>query len=528
MKRFFRISREQGVAILLSSFLFSFAFPPFNFILPVLVCLVPMAIYVARIADRSREHGGKSEKGTASAFKAGVWFGLLGYGANLYWIAVALLLFTNLAIAGFIGSIVWLAPFVGLSFAALFYIRRASGMPLAVLLPVTWVALEFVLNYLSDLSFPWLPLGLSMAHFPVLAQFADISGVRGVSLWIAIINGLIADSWLIRNDIKAVTKRAYGIVGVLLLVSIYGYYRTSTIELTPLANVGVIQPNIEEHIKLNITDPTEHVGLMTGMTRDLLREESPDLVVWPEAALDRFLWQYPGWRDSLMSAVNEKPTPLLVGMLDWVTIDEESFRYYNAAAMTTPYGWLMEQHYRKQFLVPIVERVPFLNPDWFNRLDYFGGYSRGDDNTPFPYHFGGVGVMICYESIFPQLARTYAINGAKVLANITNDAWFQRSTAPHQHFAHVIFRAIENRLPVVRAANTGISANVDPLGRIIDETDIFERRSEVYEIMQAEGIITPYTRFGDTIGPICILIMVGMLGLGAVRRRNRSSNAPLS
>src|SRR5690606_10575692 len=130
----------------------------------------------------------------------------LGYGANLYWIAVALLLFTKLAIAGFIASLIWLAPFVGLAFVVLFYARRNTRWPLVLLLPVVWIALEFLLNYLSDLSFPWLPLGLSVAHIPVLAQLADLSGVRGVSFWIAAVNGLLADAWLNRSNVLYVRK----------------------------------------------------------------------------------------------------------------------------------------------------------------------------------------------------------------------------------------------------------------------------------------------------------------------------------
>ncbi len=519
MKKLFAMSKEQGVTILLSSFLFAFAFPPFNFVVPALICLVPVAIYVARLADG--DTGRLSDGGVAtakSAFKTGLFFGFLGYGANLYWIAVALLLFTKLAIAGFIASLIWLAPFIGLAFVVLFYARRTTRWPLVLLLPVVWVALEFLLNYLSDLSFPWLPLGLSVAHVPVLAQLADLSGVRGVSFWIAAVNGLLADAWLHRTDMLYVRKRLLAIIAVFTVVCLYGQYRMSTIHLSPIANIGIVQPNIEEHVKLNIADPSEHVGHLADMTRDLLQKKSADLIVWPEASLDRFLWQYPSWRDSVMSSVIESPTPLLIGMLDWVTVDSAKYKYYNAAAMTTPYGWLMEKTYRKYFLVPIVERVPFVNPDWFKRLDYFGGYSRGEDNIPFPYHFGGVGVMICYESIFPQLARAYAQQDAKVLANITNDAWFQRSTAPHQHFAHVILRAIENRLPVVRSANTGISAYVDPLGRIVKQTELFEETSDIYGV-EGTSVKTVYTRFGDWLGVICISAATILFGYGFIRAR---------
>jgi apolipoprotein N-acyltransferase len=340
---------------------------------------------------------------------------------------------------------------------------------------------------------------------PVLAQLAELSGVRGVSFWIAAINGLIADAWLLRTDRSAIVKRAIAVVLIFVTVVGYGVWRMSSISLTPFAKVSIIQPNIPERAKLDIENPTEHVGIMTGMTRTLLRDSTPDLVVWPEAALDRFLWQYPHWRDSLQFAVIERPTPILTGLLDSYMPDTATFNYYNAAVVTNPYGWISERPYRKEFLVPIVERVPFLNPEWFRRLDYFGGYSRGVDNKPFQLPFGLVGVMICYESIFPQLARSYAQQNVSLIANITNDAWFQRSNAPYQHFSHMILRAIETRLPVVRSANTGVSGYIDPLGRVRSKTEIFVPAAETYQVESA-GITTLYTRFGDWIGFTCLAI----------------------
>ena len=164
---------REALAAFASGALFAFAFPPFNFVLPALFCLVPVTIAVAWYADR--------EGHAWNAARAGFWFGAVGYGANLYWIAVALLLYTKLALLGYLGTLVWLAPMVAAAMTALFVARRFTGWSFAILLPVVWTASELSLNYLSDLSFPWLPLGLSVAHIPVLAQVADLSGVRGVS-----------------------------------------------------------------------------------------------------------------------------------------------------------------------------------------------------------------------------------------------------------------------------------------------------------------------------------------------------------
>ena len=496
-------ARTEGLAALASAALFAIAFPPFNLVFPALLCLVPVTLVVVRAADRGG-HGWQ-------AARAGFWFGFIGYGANLYWIAVALLLYTRLALLGYIASLIWLAPFIGATMVALYFARRLTGWPLALLLPIVWTASELTLNYLSDLSFPWLTLGLSVAHVPLLAQVADLSGVRGVSFWIAAVNGLIADAWLHRSVLRAAASRVIAALILIAAVAAYGEWRIATIPLVPLARVAIVQPDIPEEAKLSTADPTLHVAKLVAMTRAELARSSPDLVVWPEAALDRFLWQYPAWVDSLRSAVALNPTPMIVGFMDSSNPMDVPFAYYNAALLTDPRGNISPQPpYRKHYLVPIVERVPFVNPEWFRGVDYFGGFGRGTMEEPFHLQFGTVGVLICYESIFPQLSRSYAVQGASMLVNITNDAWFQRSNAPYQHFAHLSLRAIENRIPIVRAANTGISGWIDPLGRVRAETPLFVPRTATYAVERTTAR-SLYTRTGDWLGPLCAVFTLGFL-----------------
>lgn len=509
-------SRGGAWAAVASAALFAIAFPPFKLVIPAFVCLIPIAVFVATLADDGDR--------AAEAARVGFWFGFLGYGANLYWIAVALLLYTKLALLGYVASLIWLAPVIALTMLALYFARRVSGWPLAILLPIVWTASELTFNYLSDLSFPWLPLGLAVAHVPLLAQVADISGVRGVSFCIAAVNGFLADAWLLRHDRRAMTARIAGALIVVAAVGAYGQWRIATIQLRPLARIAIIQPDIPEEAKLTTEDPSAHVGKLVAMTRAELSRSPADLVVWPEAALDRFLWQYPAWLDSLRSAVADHPTPMVVGFMDSSDPRRTPFAYYNAALLTDPRGYVSPQPpYRKHYLVPIVERVPFVNPDWFRGVDYFGGFWRGTTEEPFHLDFGTVGVLICYESIFPQLSREYAEQGTSMLLNITNDAWFQRSTAPYQHFAHLSLRAIENRVPIVRAANTGISGWIDPLGRVRAQTPIFVPRTETYDVeVTTTKTTTLYTRVGDWLGFLSLIATLGLVvasWLSARRRR---------
>ena len=524
--RVLRPTREEAVAAFLSALLFAVAFPPFPLVVPAFLCLVPVAVAVARQAD-------EGERWTAAA-RTGFWFGLLGYAANLYWIAIALSLFTKLAILGYVGALIWLGPWVAVWAITLHAARRLTRAPLALLLPLTWVAHEVVLTYLADLSFPWLPLGLAVADRPMLAQLADVSGVHGLSLWIAATNGLLADAWLLRLRRGTLATRAAALVVLAALVAAYGAWRLRTTELRPLASVAVVQPNVPEDVKLREENKRRFIGIMADATRDALAKGDPALVVWPETALPGFIANHPDWVDSVRTLVGIERSPILFGTVDLEWIDPLSdppkYNYYNAALLADSTGRIDAQPpYRKKYLVPIVERVPFLNPQWFSGIDYFGGFGRGGEPPPFALSFGEVGTLICYESIYPQHARAFRQKGADLLANITNDAWFGHSSAPWQHFMHMRLRAIETRMAAVRSANTGISAYIDPLGRVHDATDLFVPAVHTWNV-QTTDVITPFVRFGDWIGWLCLIGTAAIAAMQAIRSRRlrAAGQAPAS
>jgi apolipoprotein N-acyltransferase len=503
--------KEEWAAIAGSTLLFAIAFPPFPLLVPAFFCLVPFAVALARRAD---------EAGTVrEAARIGFWFGMLGYACNLYWIAIALSIFTKLAIVGYIAALFVLAPVVAVAAMALFALRRATKLPLALLLPIVWVASEVVLNYMSDLSFPWLPLGLALSRMPVLAQAADLSGVRGLSFVIAAVNGLIADAWLLRGQRSAIAKRLVESVVIVAVMAGYGAWRMKTTQLRALAPVAIVQPNIPQDEKWQAQNQSHILGTLDEITRKRLAEHDAKLVLWPEAALPGFFVEHPEWRRDVMSMARSARTPILFGTLDIVWHGPGDYDYYNAAMLADSTGTIGSQPpYRKSFLVPIVERVPFVNPRWFSHLKYFGGYARGQNTNPFALSFGKVGVLICYESIFPQRSRKFRLKGANLIVNITNDAWFGKSLAPYQHEAHLALRAIENRVGIVRAANTGISAYIDPLGVIHGETQLEVAASEVYDA-QTTDVRTLYIRVGDWLGTLAVLVTV--VGLIWVRFHRR-------
>ncbi len=464
-----------------------------------LACLVPLAVALARAAD-----AGES---VTAGVRLGFWFGLAGYGANLYWIASALAIYTRLAIAGYAAAMLVLAIVTACITMVLFVARRRTGLPLAVLVPACWVAGEFVLGHLSDLAFPWLPLGLATTPRPALAQLADVSGVHAVSFWIASVNGLLADAWMLRGRGRSAAVRLGAAVTIVVTAAAYGVWRMHAIVPTRAGRVAIVQPDIPQEEKWQQGNQARIVGILASSTRVAVGTGAPQLVLWPEAPLPDFLFRHPAWRDTIAQLSRVTRTPLLAGVLDVGPIGGDSFAYFNGAMLVEGDGRVRQPVYDKRRLVPIVERVPFLEPRWFASLPYFGGFSRGSSSVVFRSPAGAFGVLICYESIFPELSREYREAGAAFLVNLTNDAWFGRSSAPYQHLSHLVLRAIENRVAVVRAANTGFSGYIDPLGRTRETTRLFERATATYDV-ETTATRTLYDAWGDWVGVGCVVIVL--------------------
>ncbi|MEP7088356.1 MAG: apolipoprotein N-acyltransferase, partial [Gemmatimonadota bacterium] len=299
----------------------------------------------------------------------------------------------------------------------------------------------------------------------------------------------------------------------------YGSWRMRTTELVPVAPIAIVQPNIPQEDKWQAENQGRIQGILDDITMKRIAQHDAKLILWPEASLPGFISDHPEWSSAMRRMAAMSHTPILFGTLDLVWHGPGDYDYYNAAMLVDSAGVLNAQEpYRKSYLVPIVERVPFVNPRWFKKLKYFGGYGRGQNTKPFTLSFGKVGVLICYESIFPQRSREFRREGASIIVNITNDAWFGHSLAPYQHEAHMALRAIENRVGIVRAANTGISGYIDPLGRISGETQLDVADSRVYNA-QTTSVTTLYVRIGDWIGTLALALTIAGLIWARMRRQ---------
>jgi apolipoprotein N-acyltransferase len=487
------------------------AYPPFHLFMPSFVCLVPAVLLVARGAGDARP--------LRRHLVQGWWFGLTSHGLVLYWMVYALWHFTPLSALGYAATIAILALLTAATFAATGWIGRAMGIAPLLSFPVLWTALEWIVGHQGDIRFPWLGLGTSLTGFPTVVQIAEVIGARGVTLALAAANTALAYAWLRRTDRRRAIRLVLPVVAGVGLAAAYGVMRQRVIQPRESGTVTLLQPAVEEKVN---ADRDSIARDLFALHARALRETDPDLVLWPEAALPDFFQRHPDWERQIQSLVQVSRVPLVAGGIDLRRRSAGGFDWYNAAFVFDSTGrrdaWPV---YHKRFLVPIVERVPFVNPRWFAALRWFGAFGVGDLGAVYQIGSGGFGILICYESAFEELARHYRRNGADFLVNITNDAWFGRTAAPYQHAAHLVMRAIENRVGIARAANTGISEFVDPLGRATQRTRLGERAIVEGAVLTTD-IRTFYTMAGDWVGTLAVGATALLLGAAWWKERKRA------
>ena len=513
--------RGERLVPAVSAVVLALSFPPLHLLVPPFVGLVPFALWI---------HGLPADaEGRRAAVRGSMLFGAIYFGIVFYWILIALIWFTWLAILAFLAALVGLIGIATLFGWALHRSVHGVRAPLWLALPVAWTGAEWVRAHLpSTIAFPWLGLGTSLTGYPELVGIAELVGARGVTFWMAAVNGLIA---VVILELQAKRRWAGRATLVALAVAApmaWGVWRAATLDMREAAAVTVMQPNIPEHIKL---DTRAGLDSTFASLVELFPRIPPrglvDLVVMPEVVLSIFpeAEMHAGWLEPLKAWSGFAEAPILFGALGYDGELSGAFIPYNSAFMVDDAG-LMDFRYDKRFLVPFVERVPLLPADWFRGLRYFGGYGAGEGWPLARSGDAAFGVLICYESSYPEASRRFRREGADVLLNITNDAWYgreplyARTTALWQHPAHMVMRAIENRMGVARAANTGISLFIDPVGRVSGATELFEADARTSVVLTTD-VVTFYTRFGDLVGNgsafAALVLVVGSFALS--RRR---------
>ena len=506
-------SRKYISLAVLSGLLLFFSFPKFGTGAVAWLALVPLFFAL------------RDEKKPSKGFKAGFWAGWVAYAGILYWIAYVVVQYGNLPV--YIGFILMLllAAYLGLyvaCFAAGIVFLRERGVPLIFSAPPLWTLLEYGRSHLFT-GFPWENLGYSQYLHHSVIQIADITGVYGITFTIVMANVVLFN--VVSNGLthRHYRKQLLALTVLILAIYSYGQYRTAQIgeslKTAPRQKVSLIQGNIDQNIKW---DPYYQKNTIE-IYRALSMEAAPSgkgLIVWPETAAP-YYFQKNNTMDALVVGVARTTgSSLLFGSPSYEAVGG-ALQYTNSAFLVLPDGTVSGK-YDKVHLVPYGEYVPLRKvfPFIGKLVEGVGDFRAGNEYAPLVMDGHRLGVLICYEGIFPESSRKYKENGANLLVNITNDAWFGETSAPYQHLSMTVFRAIENRLFLVRAANTGISAFVDPTGEILSRTGIFKRTTLQGEI----GFIdkqTFYAAYGDIFVCLCGICL---LVLFYISLRNRRKN----
>ena len=505
---------------LVSGTLLALSFPRYGHPAVAWIALVPLLVALTGWNGRTPSSGhGRTLPGQPPlrAFLLGLTSGFVYFAGTLYWTGTVIRTFGGIPLPAAILGVILLALYQGF-FPALFALLSSrliarTGLAGLLFASAAWVATEFFRGVALG-GFPWVLLGDSQVTELSVAQLASVVGVYGVSGLVAFINATIAYATLATGR-RRVAAIAAGAV-VLGATAVWGTLRIADGALTRAGTpirVGLIQANVAQEDKWKAGEARRIFTTYIGMTRDAVKRGA-EFVIWPESATPFMFEQDPVGQETLRALAREVQVPILFGSDQEVTKPEPAL--YNAAFLVAPDGQTAAV-YRKIHLVPWGEFIPMKRLLFFVSplVDSFTDFSPGTSMVMLPVGSHKTSTAICYEVVYPSLIRQAVLAGSELLTTITNDAWYGYSSAPYQHFALASMRAIEQGRYLSRAANTGISGIVDPYGRVVRQSGIFEQVTLVEEA-RFLTVRTIYSRIGDLIAYVAIAIVA--IGLIVLRR----------
>lgn len=492
---------QSNVALAaLSGVLYFLGFAGFDLWPLALIAYVPMLFALQRL--RLEAHW--------TAIKLGLVFGFIAMFGGYYWLIHVLREFSGfpLALCILFASVLVLqqAGAFGV-FAWLWHLAHKRGLSPTLALVISATTAEFAYPML----FPYY-YGASFHNVPILLQTAELGGPLLVSVLCFLINGTIFELWQVRKSPSRLAWRKIAISsGLVFLALAYGLVRIDQVDrrvsVAPKINVGLVQANMDTLGKRD--DPVEGLHRHIRLSQELEFKHNLDLLIWPESA---YAWAIPQELSNVRRAVmGPLKTPLLFGAISRRS-GKPLPRVYNTAFITDAHGNL-KGNYDKTYLLAFGEYLPFgdIFPVLYEWSPRSGRFMRGEHVNALPLGRWHVGTLICYEDILPAFVRKL-INQSNphFLVNITNDAWFGNTTEPWEHLALAKLRAVEHRRFLVRATNSGVSAIVDPVGRLVSRTDVFRQQSLFGEIAMLQGR-SLYAFVGDWPGWLALLLSLWLI-----------------
>ncbi len=473
---------------------------------------------------------GRERKGALRTFGLGLIAGTLFFYASSWWLTYSPIRYADIpwpvAYGLLFVPVVICASFVGLFAVVVNVMVRRLGPHAMLAAPVVWVATEWL--RLKTTGIGWNLLGYSQAFQPPLVQCAALGGVFAVSFLLAATSAALAYSALAPSR-RAAWRALVGTLALVIANIAYGAYVLQTTEATTTGLTAVaLQPNLPVTIA---TDPASvggfqaaydlAVGRLSALgDEELTRDGAPPLprpaiVVWPEIPASYVYDDQPAFQTDIAAVAMRRGDFVLVNALGL-----EGEGHTNSAMLIGPDGRRTAEYAKVRLLpfgeyvpmrgiIPFVDQIPALVHD----------FTPGHGSQLLDAAGARIGVSICFESSFPEIARTERLAGATALVNMTNDAWFGPTPMPRQHLAHAVMRSVENRTEQIRVTNAGYSARIDAAGRVVDSTDLFVEASRRWTIPTTPGPTTLYTWLGDWLPIACLVATLGLLVGPLVRKR---------
>jgi len=457
-------SRVDVALAMVSGALFVLSFPKFGHPAFGWIALTPLLVALQGAALRR-------------AFLLGLITGVIYFTGTLYWITRVMAVYGGLQtwVAVLINGalIAYLALFPALFALFMRRIMMAYGRVALLAAPVVWVATE--LGRADITSFPWVLLGYSQVTVLPIAQLASLFGVYGLSMLVAAVSAALAFTAAGPRQGRVRYLPVAGALIIVLAIAGWGSRRVAASEWTRAGEpirVGMIQGNVDQAQKWDVKRASAIFQDYVNMTRQAIGEGA-QLVLWPESSTP-FLFEEDLPAAAVVRTLAQQARVPIVFGSDQIERGRPD-RFFNSAFLIRADG-TTGGVYRKMHLVPFGEYVPFQRLLFFAAplTEQAGTFSPGLDPALLPVDGHRISVAICYEVVYPALVRQFVAGGSELLTTITNDAWFGQTSAPVQHFQQAAMRAIENGRYLVRSANTGISGIVDPYGRVLAQTPIFE------------------------------------------------------
>ncbi|MGB9603350.1 MAG: apolipoprotein N-acyltransferase [Limisphaerales bacterium] len=531
------MAKNRFIHSLICGFLWALAFPDFE--IAGLAYIVPAYLFFI-----------SKNQTPFTAFRLGYLAGLVHFCVSLHWL---LYIPVKIApIAGWLALCAYLAVYPALWcwFCNIIYTdfeKKKSkpylalyGFPL--LSAIVWVGLEILRAHLLT-GFPWNFLGVSQYRVLPAIQICAIAGVYGVSfliVWISVALAIAADL-LIKSPLHRWSWLKPVILpliyfSLVLIYGIYSLFNYQTVRKPQQVKMALVQPSIPQTIIWDKNENTRRFQKLLELCR-LALAAKPDILILPEAAVpDLFRYNEEIYR-SITDLAQQHGVWMIIGADDAEvsTADTNKVLFYNCAFLISPRGFI-EGRYAKQHLVMFGEYVPLssLLP-FLKHLTPIGDGEFTPGKSPVRFHIllnkqpgiarVNTSTIICFEDVIPHLVRRHIFNELDFLINLTNDGWFRESSAQRQHAANAIFRSVENRVPLVRCTNNGLTCWIDPTGRIHDEyfgdsKDIYGKGFKIVSVPLSEKTEpTLYTQFGDWFGWSCLFI--SLLALAATKPKKK-------